>query len=315
MDGSNIVVGIDVSKDTFDAFFLAQEKGCSRKYDDDGLRRFLAELPPTGQCLIVLEASGGYQKRLVAELLSAGHRVAVVNPRQVRDFAKALGTLAKTDRIDARVIALFGKHVQPRTVEKTPEKQVELEEFIARRTQLIGIRTAERCRLEVTTTRLVRNSIRKVLEQINKQIEQLEAKISKLLESDDDWRKRIALLESTPGVGRITAATLLAELPELGQLNRHEVGALAGLAPFNRDSGKHRGKRCIQGGRAGLRRALYMAALTAKRCNPVIKRFANRLKAAGKHFKAVMTACMRKLLVILNSMIKAGATWHPNLTH
>jgi transposase len=261
--------------------------------------------------LIIVEATGGYQQRLVADLVAAGHRVAVVNPRQVRDFAKGLGILAKTDRIDARVIARFGQHVRPRTIAENHEKQEELQQLVTRRRQLIDLRTAETNRQEIPAAKVVQKSLQQVITLLNKQIKALDKQIAELLKSDDHWKHKGNILTSVPGVGDTTASSLLAELPELGRLNRKEISALAGLAPYNRDSGRFHGKRSIHGGRATVRSALYMAALTAKRCNPVIAPFAQRLTDQGKPFKVMMTACMRKLLVILNTLVKNNSMWNP----
>ena len=310
-DSISHFVGIDVAKQSFDVCVLPEEKRLSLSYDEGGLRQLLSQLPKEGSCLIVMEATGGYQRRLVAELTEAGHLVAVANPRQVRDFARGLGVLAKTDRIDAAVIARFGQHVRPRTVEKTPEKQAELEQLVVRRRQLVDLRTAESNRLETISVKSVRKSIQQVVNLLNKQIERIEKDILALLESDDDWKDKRKLLDSVPGIGPVTIASLLAELPELGLLNRQEIAALVGLAPFNRDSGRFRGKRSIWGGRASVRSVLYMAALSARRCNPIIRQFAKRLEAEGKLFKVVITACMRKLLVILNTMVKNNTHWNP----
>ena len=245
--------------------------------------------------------------------MAAGHQVAVVNPRQVRDFARGLGILAKTDRLDARVIARFAEQAQPRTVEVGSEKQAELRELVTRRRQLVELRTAEQNRLETTLTKVVRKNVRHLIEQLEKQIHQLEEAIGQLVESQPELSSKAALLESVPGVGPVTVTSLLVDLPELGRLDRQQVAALVGVAPFNRDSGKFHGRRAIWGGRAAVRSVLYMAALTARRSNPVIREFAQRLEAAGKPFKVVLTACMRKLLVILNSMLKNNLPWNPKL--
>ena len=305
-------VGIDVSKNSLDVCLLPDQRRWTTTNDRDGVRRLLEALPPAGACLIVVEATGGYQRIVVAELIAAGHQVAVANPRQVRDFARGLGRLAKTDRIDAETIARFGQHVQPRPAQKVPEKQGRLEELTARRRQLIELRTAEKCRLETASTRFVIKSVRGVIEQLDKFIGQVEKELSELVESDQELQCRAAALQTAPGVGAVTAVTLVAELPELGQLNRQEISALVGVAPFNRDSGKFHGRREIWGGRAAVRSVLYMATLTARRCNPVIRKFAERLEAAGKPFKVVMVACMRKLLVILNTILKNNSAWNSN---
>jgi transposase len=312
MDGSiTSFVGIDIAKHSFDLCLLPQETQHSLNYDTQGLNQLHQLLPQPGTCLIIVEATGGYQQRLVADLVAAGHRVAVVNPRQVRDFAKGLGILAKTDRIDARVIARFGQHVRPRTIAENHEKQEELQQLVTRRRQLIDLRTAETNRQEIPAAKVVQKSLQQVITLLNKQIKALDKQIAELLKSDDHWKHKGNILTSVPGVGDTTASSLLAELPELGRLNRKEISALAGLAPYNRDSGRFHGKRSIHGGRATVRSALYMAALTAKRCNPVIAPFAQRLTDQGKPFKVMMTACMRKLLVILNTLVKNNSMWNP----
>lgn len=316
MDGSiTSFVGVDVAKHSLDVCVLPDGKCLSLPNDQTGLMRLRSALPAPGTCLIVVEATGGYERRLAAELIDAGHQISVVNPRQVRDFARGLGILAKTDRIDASVIARFGQHVRPRIAAKTPEKLSELEQLVTRRRQLVELRTAESNHLESASSREVRKNIQYMIDRLTKDIARLEKAILALIESDDDWRGKAEILGSTPGVGNTTAATLLAELPELGQLNRQEIAALAGLAPFNRDSGRFTGKRAIWGGRASVRNVLYMAAISAKRCNPVIRAFAQRLEHQGKPFKVVITACMRKLLTILNVMLKSNSPWNPVFSH
>jgi transposase len=302
-------VGIDVAKRSFDVCQLPEGTHSSLPYDQKGLQQLLHQLPTPDSVLVILEATGGYQRRLVAELSSAGYIVAVVNPRNVRDFAKADGILAKTDRIDAQVIARFGLKFDIRPLSKYPQKQAQLQELVTRRRQLVDLRVAETNRLDTTTVTAVRRSIQQVVDLLSKQIERIEKDILALLESDDDWKHKSDILHSVPGVGAVTAATLLADLPELGDLNRQQIAALAGLAPFNRDSGRHRGRRSISGGRAAVRSSLYMAALTARRNNPVIRAFAERLELQGKPFKVVLTACMRKLLVILNTLIATNQSW------
>ena len=260
----------------------------------------------------MLEATGGLERQLVAELIDAGWTVAVVNPRQVRDFAKALGRLAKTDGIDAETLALFAQRVQPRPTQKTPEKQQELDALVTRRRQLVSLRSMEKMRRPQAVHKAASRSIDKVLKVLDQQIAALDKAIARLIEADDDWRAKRDLIESVPGVGPTTSATLVAELPELGRLNRQEIASLAGLAPFNHDSGKFRGQRRIRGGRGALRATLYMAALTAKRCNEKLRSFAERLHRAGKPFKVVITACMRKLLTILNTLVRNGKPWTPH---
>jgi len=302
-------VGIDVAKNQWDVCVLPSGRTLATPADDDGLARVLDELRPLGRVLVVVEATGGYERRLVGELMAAGLAVSVVNPRQTRDFARSLGRLAKTDRIDARMLAEFASRVRPRTSAKTSEKQGELDALVARRRQLVALQSAEKMRKHQASSKAVRTSVVHLLELLKTELAAIDAQIAALIESDDDWRAKFKLLESTPGVGDVAGATFVAELPELGKLNRQAIAALVGVAPLNRDSGQSRGKRMIWGGRAAVRSALYMAAFNARRYNPVIRAFAARLQAAGKPFKVVMTACMRKLLTILNSMIRNNTPW------
>lgn len=306
-------IGIDISKAKFDVAMGAESQVLPFNNDASGLAEFSKQLPQQGTCLIVMEATGGYEKSLALHLADQGHVVAVVNPRQVRDFAKAMGILAKTDKIDARVIAKFGELVRPRAIAVTPEKQDELDQLVTRRRQLIVTRTAEKNRLEQATSKVVRKSIQKIIDTLNKDIRRIDAEITKLVESDDDWKSRLEILKSTPGVGDVVASTLVAELPELGTLNRNQITALVGVVPFNRDSGTLKGKRAIFGGRPAVRSALYMAALSAQKWNPAIKRFADRLRDQAKPPKVVIVACMRKLLITLNTMMKTNSKWE-NLT-
>ena len=313
MDGSthnsNVsFVGIDISKSKFDVMILPEGTRLTCPYDSEGIEQLLAQLPKH-DCIVVLEATGGFERRLAAELVEAGHQTAIVNPRQVRDFARGIGVLAKNDRIDARVLATYAQHVKLRLVEKRSEKQQELTALVVRRRQLVTLQNAESNRLEQTTVKLATQSIRQVLDLLRKELKKLDAKIARLIEADDDWRNKAELLQSVPGVGPGTSASLVAELPELGKLNRQQIASLVGLAPFSRDSGQFCGQRSIWGGRGSVRSALYMAAFNAKRCNPIIRAFAKRLQNAGKRSKVILTACMRKLLVILNTMVRNQANW------
>jgi len=304
-------IGVDVAKDSLDvAWGSAHEPQRSSVANSrSGLTSLVNQLPPPAGARVVVEATGGYERALVTALVEAGYCVAVVNPRHVRDFAKALGILAKTDRIDAVVLARFGHQVQPRVLEEDPAERAELVQLVARRRQLIDLRTMESNRLQQTSVRAAQKSIQHVLKLLGKEVDQLEAEIARLLQSDDDWRTKIELLSTTPGVAKVTSATLVAEVPELGRLNRQAIAALVGLAPFNNDSGRHRGSRRVAGGRASVRHVLYMAALSARRCNPVIRAFSERLAAQGKKPKVIITACMRKLLVILNTILKNNTPW------
>jgi transposase len=311
LKGISNFIGIDVSKDSLDVASLPEGTIRTVAHTIEGRRQLIARLPQPGDCLVVIEATGGYERPLVLELTDAGHLVAVVNPRQVRDFAKGIGVLAKTDRLDAAVIAKFGEQVRPRPLAEVREKQTELDQLVTRRRQLVDLRTAEKNRGGLVASEAVRRSLQQVIDVLNDQIEQIEKQILQLVDADDQWRGTAALLKSVPGIGDVTAATLIAEFPELGNVNRHEAAALAGLAPFNDDSGTRQGKRSIRGGRRSVRTVLYMATLSAIRHNPVIRKFATRLKDQGKLPKVIITACMRKLLVILNTMIKTNSHWNP----
>lgn len=310
MDGTNqIGVGIDVAKATLDLHILSSGQNQTLPNTKAGFGQLKTTLPHPATCLIVLEATGGFEREVVADLTDAGYRVAVINPKRARDFAKALGLVAKTDRIDARVLALFAEKIQPPPSDKTPGKQAEIQQLVARRRQLIDLKTQESNRWDTTQAKAARKSIQAVINTLEAEIRSIEKVIEALLESDDDWQSKIQLIQSVPGLGSVTAATVVAEVPEIGKLNRQQISALIGLAPFNRDSGAMKGKRCISGGRKSVRCVLYMAAMAAKRFNPVIKAFADRLAQHGKPFKVIITACMRKLIVILNSIIKSGQPW------
>lgn len=303
--------GIDVAKDSLEVCQQPGNRKLTETNDDKGHKRVLRWLPKPGACLIVVEATGGYERRLVDALLKKGHLVAVANPTQVRDFARGLGILAKTDGVDAAVLAQYAEIARPRTTALAPENRVELTELVTRRRQLIDQRTAERNRLGQARVKAVRVNVQQTIRFLQKQIDSIEKRIKELLKSDDDWNDKADLLMSVPGIGPITVAALLADLPELGQLNRQQVAALAGLAPYNRDSGRSQGKRSIFGGRKAVRSSLYMATLSAMSYNDAIKEFAMRLKEQNKPFKVVITACMRKLLVILNAILKSDTPWEP----
>jgi transposase len=308
-------IGVDVAKVSLEIALGPEAKTFSVPNDRVGLGQLLKRLPEPGTCVVVLEASGGFEGMPIAELLQAGHAVALVNPRQVRDFAKGIGVLAKTDPLDARVLARFGEVVKPRCLEVPKGPLGELQQLVERRRQLIDLRTAESNRLNQASSKPTRKSIQDVLKTLEKQVKSIEDQIAKLIRDHDDWQHKVDLMTSVPGIGTTTAATLLADLPELGQLNRQEIAALVGVAPFNCDSGPRVGTRSIRGGRASVRNALYMAALSAKRCNENIRAFAQRLAQSnpghsGKMAKVILTACMRKLIVILNTMLKNNTPWN-----
>ena len=309
-----VFVGIDVAKKQLDVCILSDEAKtlCSFDNTPGGIASLIKRLRAFKVELIVIEATGRYERRCGVELMSDGFEVAIVNPRQPRDYAKATGQLAKTDSIDAFILAMFGKVIGPRKSEKPSENQVILDELVARRRQVVQMHAQEDNRLQQAFERKVQTKIKQVMRLLYQQREDLDREIATMIDRDDDWRCKLQLLKSVPGVGDVTATTLIAELPELGQLNRGQIACLVGVAPLNRDSGNQRGERHIRGGRQSVRNALYMATLTARSFNPLIKSMAERLTKAGKPFKKVMTACMRKLLSILNVMVRTNEKWrHP----
>jgi transposase len=307
---TSVIVGIDVGKTNLDVAIAGN--GSVREWGNDerGRRVLSGWLSEQGVELVVLEASGGVESALVSELVEAGIPVAVVNPTRVRAFARAAGQLAKTDPIDARVIARFGATMKPKAKAIRDQAQLALSQQVTRRRQMVQMVTAEKNRAQ-TALGAMKEQIERHIVWLQSEIEQLENEINQAIMADPVWQETAERLQSMPGVGAITAATLVAELPELGRLNRQKITALVGLAPFNHDSGKRRGQRRIFGGRASVRTVLYMAALSAIRCNPVIRSFYQRLVAKGKAKKVAITACMRKILVILNTMVKTGQAWHP----
>lgn len=310
---ADVYVGIDVSKARLDVHI--DPSGQSRSVDNNaaGIQSLLKTLKPLNVKLVLIEATGRYERRLAADLLDAAIAVTVVNPRQARDFAKSLGKLAKTDKIDAQILAAFAKLGHHRLAQKTPAALRLLDERVTRRRQVVQMLATEKTRLEQLTDKMAIQTVKKVMRVLDQQREDLDRDIAKLIESDDDWRNKARILDSAPGVGPNTANQLVADLPELGKLNRQEIAALVGVAPMNCDSGSMRGQRHIKGGRADIRTTLYMAAYNAMKSNPVIRAFAQRLKQAGKPFKVIATACMRKLLIILNVMVKTNQHWNPDL--
>jgi len=306
--------GIDVAKDHLDlAIRFESGEVEARRFENDSedidqLKERLCEIDPER---IVLEATGGYERPVSAALAAAGLPVAVVNPRQTRDFARATGRLAKTDEIDARVLALFGERVRPEIRPASPEDQEVFSALVARRRQLLEMKAAEENRLGTASSEAVRSDIEEHLAFLEQRLEETERQIEKTVENSPLWQEEEELLCSIPGVGPATAHVLMAELPELGEANRQEIAKLVGVAPLNRDSGKHRGERSTWGGRASVRKALYMATLAATRCNQRIQEFYNRLVDRGKAKKKALVACMRKLLVIMNTMIKNETEWNP----
>lgn len=304
------VIGIDVGKEKLDVGLNDQKQVRDWANDEAGRAELADWVVKQGVSFVVVEASGGYEAALVSELIERGQEVALVNPTRVRAFARAEGILAKTDKIDARVIARFGATMKPQARVRRDEAQVVLNEKITRRRQLVLMLTGEKNRLQ-TASPTMREHIASHIVWLQAEVEVLEEQISQAIKANPAWAETAKRVESVPGIGFVTAATLVADLPELGHLNRQKIAALVGLAPFNRDSGKQRGKRRIFGGRSSVRSVLYMATLSAIRHNPVIKEFYQRLLDKGKLKKVALTACMRKLLVILNTMVKSGQDWCP----
>lgn len=304
-----VFVGIDVAKDRLDVHVRPSQDAFAVGRDDEGLTQLIDRLRVLAPALIALEATGGYETVVAAALGAAALPLVVINPRQIRDFARATGRLAKTDALDAEIIARFAETVRPE-LRRLPDAQARaLGELVARRRQIIEMMTAERNRRRLLTHKRVLRSVDRVLAELQKQLSDLENEIDDNIRGTPAWREREELLTSVPGVGNVTARTLIAELAELGTLPRRQIAALSGIAPLNRDSGATRGKRSIAGGRASVRSALYMATLTATRCNPVIAAFYNRLRANGKPPKVALVASMRKLLTILNAILRDKIPW------
>lgn len=301
-------VGIDVSKLTLDLDCLPVSAPRQFSNDAEGIDALVELLKGSGAERIVLEATGGYETAVASALAVAKLPVVIVNPRQVRDFAKASGRLAKSDRLDAGLLALFGERMMPALRVLPDEAQRALADLLDRRSQLVVMRAQEKARLS-SVTAIARKSVQQHIVWLDKCIAKLEDELKERLRKSPVWCEKVALLDSAPGVGQVTTFALLARLPELGQLNRQAIAALVGLAPYNDDSGTRRGMRYIRGGRADVRCALYMATLSAIKHNPPIKAMYDRLTAAGKPFKLAMTACMRKLLTILNAMLKKNQPW------
>jgi len=305
--------GIDVSKATLDVCIEPLGQALHVAYDEAGIAQIASRLKEVKPALIVLEATGGLEVRIATELASLGLPVAVINPRQARDFAKATGQLAKTDQVDAAVLAAFAQAIRPQVRPLKDADTRALDDMVSRRRQLVDMRVQETLRLNTAASKPMQKSLGKHIAWLDKQIAEIDRDLTKCLKDSDVWRAKDDLLRGIPGVGTVTSRTLLAKCPELGTLNRREIAALTGVAPLANDSGKHRGKRFIWGGRADVRAVLYMAAVTAMRCNDVIRKFAERLKKAGKPPKVVIVACMRKLLTIMNAMIKNNTPWNPKI--
>ena len=302
-------IGIDVSKDHLDV--AVRPDGTHRRVPntDDGFDQLVEWLRPLAPTLVVLEATGGYQRRVVAALALAGVSVAVVNPARAREFARAAGRLAKTDTVDAAMLAEFADRMRPPARPVPDADAQKMQALLARRGQLVGMRTMERNRLGTATDRAVRRSLEAHLAWLEEQIEGTEKELDEAVESSPVWKAKDQLLRSIPGIGPAVSRTLLFEFPELGTLTREAIAALAGVAPMNRDSGRWTGKRFITGGRAVVRTAVYMGTHAARKWNPALKAFADRLVTAGKPPKVVLIAVARKLLVIANAVLRTQKPW------
>lgn len=302
-------VGIDVSKAQLDVAVAPSSESFRAANDTAGIAEIAAKLKALAPVVVVVESTGGYEMPVAATLSSLGLRVAVVNPRQVRDFARSLGRLAKTDAIDAQVIARFGEATKLEARPLPDEETRALDALVSRRRQLVDMLVAERNRLQQARALKVEKSLNRHITFLEKQLAEVDDDIDRSVRQSPIFRAKDDLLQSVPGVGNVTSRTLLAELPELGQLGRKQIAALVGVAPMNWDSGTLRGQRRISGGRASVRHALYVAALVASRYNAVIRAHYQRLLDAGKPKKVALTACSRKLLVILNAMVRTQTPW------
>jgi transposase len=308
-------VGIDVSKAVLDIAVAPTGEAWSTPNSADGMQDLVKRLREMAPTLIVLEATGGLERRAVAALAGAALAVVAINPRQVRDFAKATGRLAKTDAIDAAVLALFADRIRPELRSLPDAETQELEALVVRRRQVVDMITAEKNRLSVAPpSKRVCTTIGKTIKWLQKQLEEIDTDLDNAVKASPAWREKDDLLRSVPGVGKVLSRTLLSLAPELGSLGRKQMAALVGVAPLNRDSGTRRGRRSIWGGRALVRAVLYMGALVAARFNPTIRTFHARLIAAGKLPKVALVACMRKLLSILNAVIRDKSPWTPEIT-
>ena len=306
-------VGIDIAKHRFDLAFEPEQN--MRHFDNDaeGIQRCRKALQQIKPDLIVMEPTGGYEVALVVELQAAGLPVAVVNARRIREFARACGKLAKTDKLDAQVIARFAKGLQPPAQEALDQQTRTIKALVARRHQLVRMHTAENNRIEHARDKAIARSIQAILKTIEQQMDKVEQKIYDQIESLPELKQKTQQLQSVPGIGETTASLLVTELPELGRLNRRQIAALVGVAPINRDSGTYRGKRMTGGGRRALRARLFMPTLVATQHNPVIRQFYQRLLRKGKAKMTALIAAMRKLLTIINTMLARNETWNQKI--
>lgn len=311
---SQSFVGIDVSKNTLDVHILPEGSNFSYPYEPKAMKALIKKLKSMNPALIVMEATGGYEISIGVQLADAKLNLAIVNPRQIRDYARALGKLAKTDKIDAYIIARFAQDIKPESRAQLTFKELELKSLVARRKQLVDMRSAEKNRLSRMDIPKVIKSIHKIIDLLDAQIKAIDDELQNEIKNNPTWNKKLEIVTSVDGIGVNTAQTILFCLPELGTLNRQQIAALVGLAPFNRDSGMMRGKRTITGGRAIVRQALHMPTLSAAtRWNKTLGNFYYRLIAKGKKHSVALTACMRKLLITLNAMLKNDELYNPNL--
>jgi transposase len=307
--GKQNYIGIDVAKDSMEVTVHEGKEDWAYANDENGLTKLLAKMKRLSPSLIVIEATGGYEITIAAELQSRGFPVAVVNPRHIRDFAKSLGILAKTDSLDAKVIARFAATVQPTPRDLPDEATQRLGAIMMRRRQIVAMLTMEKNRLHQADA-VVRERIKEHITWLKQELEDINKELKQIVEDNPEWKEKSEIIQSIPGAGPNLAITLLSDFPELGNLNRKQTAALGGVAPFNRDSGTLRGKRSIWGGRDVVRSATYMSTFVAIRCNPALKAFFERLIIAGKPYKVAVVACMRKLLCILNAMLKNHTLWN-----
>ena len=307
MTSETIWVGIDVCQDSLDVYLLPQEQSLQLPNTELGVQTLVEQLQPLTPTLVVAESTGGLERVLVCGLQGASIPIAIANPRKVKAFAIALGK-AKTDKLDAQVIARFAESVKPEPLPIVKPEAQQLAALRRRRQQLVAMQVAEKNRLS-RATEIVQADIEEHLEQIEQRLKSLNQQIQTLTQQQSDWKQKDSILQSVTGIGKVTSALCLAELPELGTLSEKQIARLVGVAPINHDSGKHQGKRMIQGGRTSVRCGLYMATLVATRHNPVIRNFYERLLDKGKLKKVALVACMRKLLVILNAMLRDNKPW------
>ncbi len=305
---TTINVGIDVGKSFLDVYIHEKKTHFQEENNNEGIKRLLKRLSHYHIERMVMEATGRYEFELAQAAYTKHLPVCIVKPLLVRRFAGAMNQLAKTDKIDAEIIALFAVMTKPKITPRKSKNLIAIKDLIARRRQLMSLRTQELNRIKIMGKTL-EVSIKRIIRTLDNEIERIENRLAKHVKDQAEWTEKQTILKSVPGVGDTLIYTLLADLPELGDLNKNQVAALVGVAPINRDSGKLRGKRRVQGGRANVRTVLYMATLSATQCNPVIKSFYKRLVAQGKHKKVAITACMRKFITILNAMVRDQVEW------